>query len=77
MFKMLKDLLNQGIKPAIKAQSQAVEKMVTQKLITTLSTIMTNEDRIHESLPQNNIRLHNQVQDLTRELRSTIATRTR
>lgn len=42
-FKMLKDLLNQGIKPAIKAQSQALETVVTQKLITTLSTITTNQ----------------------------------
>lgn len=42
ILKMLKDLLNQGIKPAIEAQSQALEKIITQKSITMLSTIMIN-----------------------------------
>lgn len=47
---ILKDLLNQGIKPAIEPQSQAFERMVTQKLITTLSTITFNQDRNFEDL---------------------------
>lgn len=37
---------------------------------------MTDQDRIYEGLRQENIRLKNQVQDLTRELRSIIAART-
>lgn len=76
MFKMLKDLLNHGIKPAIEAQSHALEKMVMQELIATQSTITTNQDRIYQDLRQDNLRLQNQVVDLTRELRSTIAATT-
>lgn len=47
MFKIVKGLLNLAIKPAIEVQTQALKKMVTQKLITMLSTITTNQDKIY------------------------------
>lgn len=50
MFKMLKELLNQEIKQAINVQTQALERMVKQKLITTLSTIRSKQDKINEYL---------------------------
>lgn len=75
MLKMLKDLQNQGIKPAIETQTQALESMVTKKLITTLNTITTNQDRIYEDLQQETLRLQNQINYLSREVRITIAAR--
>lgn len=76
MFKMLKDLLNQDIKSPIDVQYQAWEKMITQKLLTMLNTQTLNQDRVKEDLRQDNLNLHNQVQDLKRVLRSTITVRT-
>lgn len=73
---MLKDRLNLAIKPAIHVQAQAVKNMVTWKMVTMINTQTANQDRIHDALRQNIIRLHNQMQDLIRELRSTAAART-
>lgn len=42
MFKMLQDLLSQGIKPVIDVQWQTFEKIVTPKLLTTLNTKALN-----------------------------------
>lgn len=75
MFQMLKDLLNQGIKLAFEAQFQALQKMIRQRLTTTLSTTTTNQDRICELMRQEILRLQNHIQDLTRELPNIIANR--
>lgn len=76
IYQMLKDLLNQGIKPAIHAHTQAIENMVTRNMVTLLNTQTASQERIHDALRQDNVRLHNQIQYLSEELRSTIAVRT-
>lgn len=71
-----KDLLYLGIKPAIHQQYLVIEKMVTQKLLLLLNTQTVNQEGIYEELRQDNLRLHNHVLDLTKELRSVIRART-
>lgn len=73
---MFKNLLNQDIKPAIYAQAQVIENMITQKMVTLLNTQMISYNWNHDLLRQDNTRLHNQFQDLTRELQRTIVART-
>lgn len=72
-FKMLNNQQNQNIKSVIDTQTQAPEKMTTQKLITTLSTLTTNRDRFEKDLQQKNLRLQNHLNDLTKQVRNTIA----
>lgn len=68
--------MNLGIKPALHQQYLFPEKIVIQKMLSLLNTQTTNLQRIYEGMQQDNLRLSNQVQDLTRELYSTIAVRT-
>lgn len=46
MFKILKKLLNHVIKLVIDARYQALEKMVTEKLLAMLNTQTLNQDRV-------------------------------
>lgn len=76
MFKMLKDLLNQGINSAIDAKYKALEKMFTQKLLIMLNTQTFNQDMVYEGLRQVHLKLRNEVQNLNMELRSTKTSQT-
>lgn len=65
-----------GIKPALHQQYLSLKKMVTQKMLSLLNTQIANQKSIYESLRHDNLRFHSHVQDLTRELQSTIAAQT-
>lgn len=83
-MKTLKDLLDSGIKPAIEVLFTALQKMFTQRReeildqrMQVLGNIQTEAMYlIVDQLTKNNTRLQMQVVDLTREVRSTVATKT-
>lgn len=63
--KIIKDLLDPVIKPALQQQYLSLKKIATQKMLSELNALTTNQESIYEGLRQDNLWLNNQVQDLT------------
>lgn len=73
---MFTTLLDYSIKSPIEPQFQALKRMCQRTMLVLLSTLPLNLDRIHNHLQQEINRLCIQVQDLTRQVKSTVAPQT-
>lgn len=79
-FKTLKDLQDDGIQPAMKAQftalqnkfNQQMENTMNQKMKTLANVMAENMKRTIDQRSEDNARLTNQIVDLTREVRRTV-----
>lgn len=84
LFKTLKNLLDDGIKPAMGAQFTGLQNMFTQTIedtrnrkITTVCKITEEEiNRTIYQIREDNSRLQSQVAGLTREVQSMVAAKT-
>lgn len=80
MVILLKHLLDKGIRPVMAEKITILERtftlkmktLLTQRMLAMVNSQTIHVNRVYDCLQQENTKQQNQVQDLTRKLRSTV-----